>query len=120
MATTRAVQPGASLALLVSACLSSAAAAASFSYKALISKAEINSVRGVIIAACTIIIVGGLVNLGIVLAVAPMGATPYAKDAINIEAIVQVLPNQVTEEDGFDEKEDRIDAIRPRRSLVMY
>jgi len=120
MPTTPAVQPGASLAWLVSACRSAAAAAASFSPKALISEAEITSVRGVIIAACTIIIVGGLVNLGLVLAVAPMAATPHAKDAINIEAIVQVLPNQVTEEDGLDEQEDRIDAIRPRRSLVMY
>ena len=89
-------------------------------YRTLISEVEISSVQGAIITAGTIIVVGGLLNLGIVLAAAPIEATPVAKDAINIEATVQVLPNQVTEEDRFDEQEDRIDAVRPHRSLVMH
>ncbi len=89
-------------------------------YRTLISEVEISSVQGAIITASTIIVVGGLLNLGIVLAAAPIAAVPVAKDAINIEATVQVLPNQVTEEDRFDEQEDRIDAVRPHRSLVMH
>ena len=118
MPTARALRPGISLALLVSAGLSSATAAASFSYKTLISKAEINSVRGAIVAACTILVVGGLMNLGIILAVAPMAAIPRTTDAINIEAIVQAIPTEVMDEDRFDAQEDRIDAIRPRLSLI--
>ena len=88
-------------------------------YRTLISEVEISSVQGAIITAGTIIVVGGLLNLGIVLATAPI-ATPVTRDTINIEATVQVLPNQVTEEDRFDEQEDRIDAVRPHRSLVMH
>ena len=88
-------------------------------YRTLISEVEISSVQGAIITASTIIVVGGLLNLGIVLATAPI-ATPVTRDAINIEATVHVLPNQVTEEDRFDEQEDRIDAVRPHRSLVMH
>ena len=118
MPTARALRPGISLALLVSAGLSSAAAVASFSYKTLISKAEINSVRGAIVAACTILVVGGLMNLGIILAMAPIAAIPRTTNTIDIEAIVQAIPTEVADEDRFDAQEDRIDTIRPRRSLI--
>jgi len=118
MPVARALRPGVSLARLISTCLSSAVAAASFSYKTLISGVEINTVQGAIITACTIIVVGGLMNLSILLAVAPMAAIPRAKDTINVEAIVQVLPSEVADEDRFDTQEDRIDALRPRRSLI--
>ena len=87
-------------------------------YRILISEVEINSLQGAIITAGTIIVVGGLVNLGIVLAVAPIAATSPAKDAMDVEAIVPVLPNELREDGRFDEQEDRTDAIRPRRFLV--
>jgi len=84
----------------------------------LISEVDTNSVQGAIITACTVIVIGGFVNLGIILAVAPSAVTADAKDAMNIEAIVQVLPTEVREEERFDEQDDRMDAIRPRRSLI--
>ena len=118
MPSARAMRLRVSVALFVSACLSSAAAAASLSYKTLISEVDINTVHGAIITACTILAVGGLMNLGIILAVAPMAAIPRAKDTINVEATVQVLPSKVGDEDRFDAQEDRIDALRPRRSLI--
>ena len=118
MPSARAMRLRVSVALFVSACLSSAAAAASLSYKTLISEVDINTVHGAIITACTILAVGGLMNLGIILAVAPMAAIPRAKDTINVEAIVQVLPREVADEDRFDAQEDRIDALRLRRSLI--
>ena len=118
MPSARAMRLRVSVALFVSAGLSSAAAAASLSYKTLISEVDISTVHGAIITACTILAVGGLMNLGIILAVAPMAAIPRAKDTINVEAIVQVLPSEVADEDRFDAQEDRIDALRPRRSLI--
>jgi len=75
-------------------------------------------VRGAIIAACTILIVGGLMNLGILLAVAPIAAIPRTTNATDIEAIVQAMPIEVTDEDRLDAQEDRIDALRPRRFVV--
>ena len=89
-----------------------------YCYKTLFSEVETTSVQGAIITACTVIVVGGLVNLGIILAMAPVAVTAHTKDAMNIEAIVQVLPTEVREEVRFDEQQDRMDAIRPRRSLI--
>ncbi len=118
MPSARAMRLRVSVALFVSACLSSAAAAASLSYKTLISEVDISTVQGAIITACTILVVGGLMNLGIILAMAPIAAIPRTTNTIDIEAIVQAIPTEVADEDRFDAQEDRIDAIRPRRSLI--
>ncbi len=88
-------------------------------YRLLVSEVDINTVQGAAITAGTVIVVGGLVSLGIVLALAPIAATSRVQDGTNMEAVVQVLPIEVREDEAFDKQDDRIDAIRPRRSLVV-
>ena len=87
-------------------------------YKTLVSEVEINTVPGAINSACTIMVVGSLVNIGIILAVAPIATTTGTQDAMHIEAIVQAMPIQVTDKEWIDLQDDRIDAIRPRHSLI--